>query len=119
MHRSRGRQKLVELQYEVAAASLAYDGVDDTRREREHHRILKLATSDLGDKRRNSVSRRHPQGMRVRVAALTSTGLGNAISDSMSQSYTDKLMLKTTQQLRRRAAAFTSACASLSAARAT
>ena len=80
-----------------------------------------MAKSDLRDKTRNGVSRRHPQGMWVRVAALTSTGLRNAISDSMSQSYTDKLklMLKTTHQLRRRAAAFTSACASLSAARAT
>ena len=78
-----------------------------------------MAKSDLRDKTRNGVSRRHPEGMWVRVAALTSTGLRNAISDSMSQSYTDKLMLKATQQLRRRTAALMSACASLSAARAT
>jgi len=86
---------------------------------KDHHKILMIAKQYLHNKRRNGVSRRHPQGMRVRGAAHTSTGLGTAISDSMSQSYTDKLMLKTTQQLRRRAAAFTSACASLSAARAT
>ena len=119
MRRSRGRQKLVELKQEVAPASLACRCVVAKWRVKDHLKILKMATSDLRDKTRNGVSRRHPQGMWVRVAELTSTGLGNAFSDSMSQSYIDKLMLKTATQLRRRAAALTSACASPSAARAT